>query len=173
MNSAVSPAPTVLIVNENESVPHDRRVWQEALTLTHAGYSVTVVCPRGENEESGGFEEREGVAIYRYRARPAAGSSLSYVVGVRLGVGSDWSNGSAPLTQMPFRRDPRLQPPGRAQHRDPPDEAPRVSVDLRPPRSGARALPLTVRWDEGRLLLADDRSGAPRIRARRRGHRDE
>ena len=74
------PQPAVLIVNENESVPHDRRVWQEAEALARAGYHVSVICPRGEGAESASFEARDGIEIHRYRSRPAAGGPLSYAV---------------------------------------------------------------------------------------------
>jgi len=43
----------VLIVVENLPVPFDRRVWQEARTLTAAGAQVCVICPTGK-----GFTER-------------------------------------------------------------------------------------------------------------------
>jgi glycosyltransferase involved in cell wall biosynthesis len=70
----------VLIVNENESVPHDRRVWQEALTLARSGHEVSIICPQGEGPEREASDEREGVRIHRYPSRPAAGGVLGYVV---------------------------------------------------------------------------------------------
>ena len=36
----------VLILVQNLPVPFDRRVWQEGLALTNAGYDVHIVCPR-------------------------------------------------------------------------------------------------------------------------------
>lgn len=53
----------VLLCEQNLSVPEDTRVWREALTLTRAGYDVTVICPRSEGRFR---EEREGVHIRRY-----------------------------------------------------------------------------------------------------------
>ena len=38
--------PSCLIIVENLPVPLDRRVWQEALALTEAGWQVSVICPR-------------------------------------------------------------------------------------------------------------------------------
>ncbi len=35
----------VLILVQNLPVPFDRRVWQEALALTSAGYDVHAACP--------------------------------------------------------------------------------------------------------------------------------
>ena len=37
----------VLIIVENLTVPLDRRVWQEAQALRDAGYTVSVICPKG------------------------------------------------------------------------------------------------------------------------------
>jgi Glycosyltransferase len=53
------------MVVQNLPVPFDRRVWQEALSLRRAGFSVTIICPR--SKAYGKFYERlEGVHIYRY-----------------------------------------------------------------------------------------------------------
>ena len=56
---------SVLIIVENLPLPFDRRVWQEARTLTAAGARVSVICPTGK-----GFEKRyeliEGVHIHRH-----------------------------------------------------------------------------------------------------------
>lgn len=71
-------APRVLILVENLSVPRDRRVWQESLALTGAGYEVTVVCPQGDDRDREPFEIREGVRIHRYRPAPADGSPIGY-----------------------------------------------------------------------------------------------
>lgn len=64
------PAPTrghVLHLVENCSVPHDRRVWNEARTLREAGYQVSVICPVGETLDTESFEHRDGVDIYRFK----------------------------------------------------------------------------------------------------------
>jgi glycosyltransferase involved in cell wall biosynthesis len=70
---AVAATPRVLIVVQNLPVPFDRRVWLEATTLAHAGYGVSVICPkmRGFNA---GYEVLEGVAIHRYPL-PFSGAS--------------------------------------------------------------------------------------------------
>jgi glycosyltransferase involved in cell wall biosynthesis len=68
----------VCILVENLPVPSDRRVWQQALTLTRAGAKVSVVCPQGTSRETAPFEERDGVTIYRYPARFAGGGIMSY-----------------------------------------------------------------------------------------------
>ena len=62
----------ICIIVENETVPHDRRVWLEALALTQAGYKVSVICPIGIlcNVRR---ETREGIDIYRYWSLRARG----------------------------------------------------------------------------------------------------
>jgi glycosyltransferase involved in cell wall biosynthesis len=67
-----------LILVENLSVPFDRRVWQEAQSLSNSGYDVTVVCPRGVNEDTEPRLELDGVHIHRYRLRAATGGGADY-----------------------------------------------------------------------------------------------
>ena len=68
----------VLIIVENNTVPADRRVWQEALALRDAGADVHVVCPRGLSRDSEEYEVRDGVAIHRFKLTPAQ-SAVGYV----------------------------------------------------------------------------------------------
>jgi glycosyltransferase involved in cell wall biosynthesis len=76
----MASAGKVLILVENLSVPFDRRVWQEATTLSQNGYRVSVICPRMMDKKP--FELLEGVAVYRYplpyTARRALGYALEY-----------------------------------------------------------------------------------------------
>lgn len=65
------PGKRVLILVENLSVPLDRRVWQESLALTGAGYEVVVICPRGDTHDTEPYAELEGIEIHRYRLRTA------------------------------------------------------------------------------------------------------
>lgn len=71
----------VLIIVQNLPVPFDRRVWLEAKTLTEAGYSVSVICPKGQH---GKYQEHyiflEGIHIYRYPTPPEAYGLLGYIV---------------------------------------------------------------------------------------------
>lgn len=75
-------APTrhkVLLLDENSSVPGDRRVWMEALALAEAGYGVSVICARRGRSKL--YERRDGVAIYRCpipAKRGLAGHLLEY-----------------------------------------------------------------------------------------------
>lgn len=70
----------VLILVENEPLPSDRHVWNEATALSRAGYEVTVVCPAGAERDRAAFERNEGVAIHRYRPRHAKASAASYAL---------------------------------------------------------------------------------------------
>ena len=71
----------VLIIVENLPVPFDRRVWQEANALREAGYTVSVICPKGKGHTSS-YEELQGIHIYRHtlpvEASGAAGYLLEY-----------------------------------------------------------------------------------------------
>ena len=77
MNAFVKPARTslqgrrVLMIVENLPAPFDRRVWLEARTLTAAGASVTIICPKAPGYEAA-QEAIEGVRILRH-ALPAEG----------------------------------------------------------------------------------------------------
>jgi glycosyltransferase involved in cell wall biosynthesis len=68
----------VLILVQNLPVPFDRRVWQEALALTAAGYQVHVICPATED-----YPERreviQGIRIYRYAPRLEARRAVGYL----------------------------------------------------------------------------------------------
>ncbi|HPG88531.1 MAG TPA: glycosyltransferase family 4 protein [Hyphomicrobium sp.] len=74
-------APGVLIIVENLTVPLDRRVWQEARTLKEAGYTVSIVCPKG-GTYTAPYEVLEGIHIFRhplpYEADGAVGYALEY-----------------------------------------------------------------------------------------------
>jgi glycosyltransferase involved in cell wall biosynthesis len=49
---------------ENATVPGDRRVWMEALTLRNAGYAVSVISPQRYRPKR--HENLEGVSVYRF-----------------------------------------------------------------------------------------------------------
>jgi glycosyltransferase involved in cell wall biosynthesis len=69
----------VLIIVENLPSPFDRRVWQEASTLTSAGYIVSIICPKGKGYEKS-FEEIDGIAIYRHSLPTEASGALGYLL---------------------------------------------------------------------------------------------
>jgi len=55
----------VLLVVENLPVPYDRRVWQEAIALTEAGFAVSVISPATARYAKWS-EFLEGIHVYRY-----------------------------------------------------------------------------------------------------------
>jgi len=55
----------VLIIVENLPCPFDRRVMQEARTLTAAGYAVSIISPKAPGYEKG-FESIDGIHIHRH-----------------------------------------------------------------------------------------------------------
>jgi glycosyltransferase involved in cell wall biosynthesis len=66
-------APGVCIIVENLPVPVDQRVWREARALRDAGYSVSVICPKGKNSFTTSHEILEGIHIYRHRSWESSG----------------------------------------------------------------------------------------------------
>jgi hypothetical protein len=58
-------AGAVLIIVENLPVPADRRVWPEATAPHQAGYTVSVICPKGKGYDKA-YEQIDGVHIYRH-----------------------------------------------------------------------------------------------------------
>jgi glycosyltransferase involved in cell wall biosynthesis len=69
----------VLIIVENLPCPFDRRVWQEARTLTAAGYVVSIICPKAPGYEKG-FERIDGIDIHRHALPREADGVLGYVL---------------------------------------------------------------------------------------------
>ncbi|MEI5098224.1 glycosyltransferase family 4 protein [Streptomyces sp. PmtG] len=70
---------SALILVENLSVPFDRRVWQECTTLREAGWTVHVICPRGEKRDTEPEAVIDGVRIHRYPLRAATGGPAGYL----------------------------------------------------------------------------------------------
>ena len=68
----------IVIIVENQSVPRDRRVWREALSLRDAGYSVHVICPTLDNLGAGD-QIVEGITIHRHCLRAEAKSLPGYL----------------------------------------------------------------------------------------------
>jgi len=69
----------VLIIVENLPCPFDRRVWQEARTLTAAGYLVSIICPKAPGYEKS-FEDLEGIHIHRHVLPKEADGVLGYAL---------------------------------------------------------------------------------------------
>lgn len=68
----------VLIIVENLPSPFDRRVWQEATSLTSAGYLVSIICPTGKGYGKKN-EEIEGIHIYRHDLPIEGEGALGYL----------------------------------------------------------------------------------------------
>lgn len=68
----------VLIVVENLPVPFDRRVWLEATTLAAAGYTVSVISPKGRGFDAD-YEYLDGVHVYRHPLPVDGNGPLGYL----------------------------------------------------------------------------------------------
>lgn len=75
----MTSAAKVLIIVENLTVPLDRRVWQEAITLRDAGYTVSVICPVG-GPYTKRYELLEGIHVFRHPLPHEADGALGYAV---------------------------------------------------------------------------------------------
>jgi glycosyltransferase involved in cell wall biosynthesis len=73
----------ILFIVENLPVPFDRRVWQEATTLSENGAKVSIICPKMRGYTNS-FEIIDGIEIYRHplpvEARGATGYLIEYSV---------------------------------------------------------------------------------------------
>ena len=69
----------VLIIVENLPCPFDRRVMQEARTLTAAGYTVSIICPKAPGFEKS-FETIDGIHIHRHVLPREADGALGYAL---------------------------------------------------------------------------------------------
>ena len=69
----------VLIIVENLPSPFDRRVWQEATTLSQHGYEVSIICPTGKGYEKK-HEVIDGIHIYRHNLPLEADGALGYLL---------------------------------------------------------------------------------------------
>jgi glycosyltransferase involved in cell wall biosynthesis len=70
-------AAKVLIIVQNLPVPLDRRVWLECQALVRAGFTVSVICPKGPGDPA--HEVLDGVSIHKYRPAPPTTGLLSYL----------------------------------------------------------------------------------------------
>jgi glycosyltransferase involved in cell wall biosynthesis len=68
-----------LILVEDLPAPFDRRVWSEAQTLRDLGWTVTIVCPRGEGARRW-HEQVDGIEIFRYPLPTTAAGLVSHIV---------------------------------------------------------------------------------------------
>lgn len=69
----------VLIIVENLPVPFDRRVWQEANSLTENGMKVSVICPKMKGYTKS-YECIDDIEIYRHSLPFEASGAIGYLV---------------------------------------------------------------------------------------------
>lgn len=69
----------ILILDENLSVPTDRRVWQEAHALAASGAEVTIVAPAGSDRDRALYDQIDGIELHRFVAQPSSGGIGGYV----------------------------------------------------------------------------------------------
>jgi len=69
----LSRRPRVVILVENLPVPLDRRTWDEARSLSAAGWEVAVIGPRGHGDMRRLRDRIDGIEVYRYPQRAATG----------------------------------------------------------------------------------------------------
>jgi len=68
-----------LFIIENCSVPHDQRVWKEALSVKNKlGFKVYIISPKGSSIDNYSYEMIEGIEIYRYTPIGGGRGPLSY-----------------------------------------------------------------------------------------------
>ena len=79
MGGGARPGRALLLV-ENLSVPFDRRVWREAVSLRDAGWQVTVISPRGLDRDTARRETIDGIEVRRFKLIEAEGAFTAYVV---------------------------------------------------------------------------------------------
>ena len=82
--------PGVLIIVENLTVPLDRRVWQEETTLRDAGYTVSVVCPKGGKYQDA-YELLDGVHVFRHPLPIEADGCIGYAIEYSWALASEFA----------------------------------------------------------------------------------
>jgi glycosyltransferase involved in cell wall biosynthesis len=75
----VAKSPSLLMIVENLTVPIDRRVWQEATTLRDAGYTVSIICPKGA-QYTKSYERLDGIHVFRHPMPYEADGALGYAI---------------------------------------------------------------------------------------------
>jgi glycosyltransferase involved in cell wall biosynthesis len=69
----------ILFIVENNPVPKDLRVWNEALAAKEFGYDVSIICPRSRKEQKK-KERLEGIDIYRHYMPLEAASKYGFLL---------------------------------------------------------------------------------------------
>ena len=75
----MAKSPSILMIVENLTVPIDRRVWQEATTLRDAGYTISIICPKGA-QYTKSYELLDGIHVFRHPLPFEADGALGYAL---------------------------------------------------------------------------------------------
>ncbi len=75
----LAKSPGLLMIVENLTVPIDRRVWQEATTLRDAGYTISIICPKGA-QYTKSYELLDGIHVFRHPLPFEADGALGYAL---------------------------------------------------------------------------------------------
>ena len=71
---------SILMLVENISVPADPRVWAEATALRDAGFTVSIICPRGAAQHRESYIRIDGIHIYRYASPEISSRRTAYII---------------------------------------------------------------------------------------------
>ena len=69
----------IIFIVENCSVPFDKRVWREAIALIDEGARISIICPKGVNQDRERFIKINNISIYRYTLPINVYSKLGYI----------------------------------------------------------------------------------------------
>lgn len=70
----------ILMLLENHPAPSDTRVWPEAVALRDAGYTVTIISPKGRQWATESHVCLEGIHIYRYHTSTTSSGYVGYAL---------------------------------------------------------------------------------------------
>lgn len=79
----------ILIVVENLPVPFDRRVWQEANTLSENGAKVSIICPKMKGYTQK-YEVINNIEIYRHPLPFEASGAMGYLLEYSTAIFWEW-----------------------------------------------------------------------------------
>lgn len=70
----------VLMLVENTSAPADHRVWPEAIVLRDNGYQVSVISPKGSEDQRESYICIDNIHVYRYHLPVIEHGYIGYIV---------------------------------------------------------------------------------------------
>ena len=107
------PRPRALIIVENASIPGDRRVWYEAVSLRRGGWEVTVLAPHGGRGRRlrPTDEVTEGIQIRRFELRFAEENRCGHVGEYAMAMWRIWREVPRLARDRPFDVIQACNPP--------------------------------------------------------------